>query len=152
MLQTLCNKSNVTTNVANTLSTNMTNTISTYSIASTVSIDFHDKKVRYKMDCFIFHTVLLVIILLFRIAIICYHYAKQIKAKIYWRTNIKMENNELKENCIKNCKCYYFDDIIKIEDFNNILLDEKSCKNILIFNVSYKTLIGETHCISGSIK
>ena len=76
MLQTLCNKSNVTTNVANTLSTNMTNTISTYSIASTVSIDFHDKKVRYKMDCFIFHTVLLVIILLFRIAIICYHYAK----------------------------------------------------------------------------
>ena len=39
--------------------------------------------------------------------------------------------------------CHYFDDIIKIEDFDfdNILLDEKSYKNIMIQNTSYKTLI-----------
>ena len=40
--------------------------------------------------------------------------------------------------------CYYFNDIIKFEDFilNNILIDEKSHKNILIYNISYKNLIG----------
>ena len=37
-------------------------------------------------------------------------------------------NNQLKEIDIKNRMCYYFDDIIKIEDFNidNISIDEKS--------------------------
>ena len=37
--------------------------------------------------------------------------------------------DELKETDIKNRTCYYFDDIIKdIDiDFNNILLDKKSC-------------------------
>ena len=25
-----------------------------------------------------------------------------------------MENNEFKKVCIKNCMCYYFDDIIKV--------------------------------------
>ena len=45
-----------------------------------------------------------------------------------------MENHELKKVCLKNRTCYYFDDIIKTEDFDfdNILLDEKSYKNILI--------------------
>ena len=40
--------------------------------------------------------------------------------------------------------CYYFDDIIKLEDFDldNILIDEKSHENILIYDISYKTLIG----------
>ena len=39
-----------------------------------------------------------------------------------------MENNELKKNCIKNRACWYFDEIIKIKDFNfgNILLGKKS--------------------------
>ena len=52
-------------------------------------------------------------------------------------------NDELKEIDIKNRTCYYFDDIIKIEDFNldTILTDEKSYKNILVHNISYKTLI-----------
>ena len=38
-----------------------------------------------------------------------------------------MESNELKEGHTKNFTCYYFDDIINIEDFNfdNILIDEK---------------------------
>ena len=53
-------------------------------------------------------------------------------------------NDELKEIVIKNCTCYYFDDIIKIEDFDieNILLGEKSYRNILIYDISYKSLIG----------
>ena len=53
-----------------------------------------------------------------------------------------MERNELKEIDIKNRTCYYFGDTIKIEDFdfNNILLDEKSCKNILVYEISFQTL------------
>ena len=53
-------------------------------------------------------------------------------------------NGKLKEINIKNQMYYYFDDIIKIEDFNfdNILIDGKSCKNILAYDISYKTLIG----------
>ena len=43
-----------------------------------------------------------------------------------------------------NYSSYQFDDIIKIEDFdfNNILLDKRSYKNIFICDISYKTLIG----------
>ena len=54
-----------------------------------------------------------------------------------------MENNEFKEVCMKSRKFYYFDDIIKLEDFDldNILIDKKSHGNILIYNISYKTLI-----------
>ena len=39
--------------------------------------------------------------------------------------------------------CYYFDDIIKLEDFdfNKILIDKKSHENILIYGILYKTLI-----------
>ena len=55
-----------------------------------------------------------------------------------------MENNEIKKVRIKNCTCYYFDDTIKLEDFDpdNILIDEKSHENTLIYDISYKTLIG----------
>ena len=39
-----------------------------------------------------------------------------------------------------NCNCYYFDDTIKVEDINvyNILLDGKSCANILVYSILYK--------------
>ena len=39
---------------------------------------------------------------------------------------------------------YYFDDIIKIEDFNfdNILINEKSNKNVLVNDISNKNLFG----------
>ena len=53
-----------------------------------------------------------------------------------------MEYNELKEVNIKNCLCHYFDDIIKIEDFDNISIDEISYKNIAVYDISYKTLLG----------
>ena len=49
----------------------------------------------------------------------------------------------MKEINIKNCISYYFDVVIKIEDFDfdNIFLDEKSHKNILVYDISYETLI-----------
>ena len=52
-------------------------------------------------------------------------------------------NEQLKEIDNKNHTCYYLDDIIKIEDFdlNNILIDENSYENILVYNISYKSLI-----------
>ena len=53
-----------------------------------------------------------------------------------------MENNELKKISIKNHKACYFNKIIKFEDFDfEMLLDEKSYENILIYDNSYKTLI-----------
>ena len=55
-----------------------------------------------------------------------------------------MESNiELIETNIKNRTCYCFDDIIEFEDFDldNILIDEKSYENILVYNILYKTLI-----------
>ena len=47
-----------------------------------------------------------------------------------------MEKNEFKTVHIKNCTCY-FDDIIKLEDLDidNILIHEKSHKNILIYDM-----------------
>ena len=57
--------------VMDIVSKNMTNTI-----AGNVSINSDDKKVRYKLNCYILHIVLLLIILVLIITIICYHYAK----------------------------------------------------------------------------
>ena len=53
-----------------------------------------------------------------------------------------MYYKKIKEINIKNCTCYSFDDIIKIEDFDldNILLDKESYENILVYNISYKSL------------
>ena len=41
--------------------------------------------------------------------------------------NIKMGKNGYKNVCIKNRTCYYFDDLIKLKDFDfdNILIEEK---------------------------
>ena len=50
--------------------------------------------------------------------------------------------------------CYYFNVIIKIEDFDfdNILLDEKTYENVLIYVISYNTLIDAKPPILGLIK
>ena len=45
--------------VTNSVSTNVTNTISTI-VTSIVSINSDHKKIRYKMDCYILHTFLVV--------------------------------------------------------------------------------------------
>ena len=44
---------------------------------------------------------------------------------------------------MKNRTCCYFDDIIKLDNFDldNISLDKKSHENILIYNILYKNLI-----------
>ena len=53
-------------------------------------------------------------------------------------------NDKSKEISIKNHTCYYFDDIIKLDDFDldNILIDEKSQENNLVPSIWYRTLIG----------
>ena len=55
-----------------------------------------------------------------------------------------IKNNELKKVRIKNRACYYFDEIIKLEDFNldNILIEKKSHENTFIYNISFKNLTG----------
>ena len=55
--------------------------------------------------------------------------------------------DEFKEIDVKNCRCYYFDDIMRVIDidFSDNLLDEKSYKtyeNILIYDISFKTFTG----------
>ena len=59
------------------------------------------------------------------------------------KVEYKMGNNKFKKVCINNSMCYYFDYIIKLEnsDLDNIAID-KSHENILIYNISYKTLTG----------
>ena len=57
--------------------------------------------------------------------------------------------NNLKEINIKNRTCYCFEDIIKIQDFNldNILINKKPYENIVVYNISYKTLIAAKHFV-----
>ena len=51
-------------------------------------------------------------------------------------------NNKVKDINIKNRTYYFFSDIINIEKFdpNNLKIDEKSYKNILIFYIGYVTI------------
>ena len=48
-----------------------------------------------------------------------------------------MENNDLKNDRIKNFSCYYFVDIIKLQDLDldSILIVEKSHKFSLIYDI-----------------
>ena len=49
-----------------------------------------------------------------------------------------------KKFVLELCMLFYFSDIIKFEDFDfdNILINEKVYKNILIYNIFYRALIG----------
>ena len=51
-------------------------------------------------------------------------------------------SNKFKDICIKNHTHYFFDDIINSKNFhpNNIKIDEKSFKNILIYFIGYVTI------------
>ena len=51
-------------------------------------------------------------------------------------------NDKFKKGNIKSRTCHYFNDITKIEDldFDNALIDEKSYRNILVYDISYKAL------------
>ena len=89
-------------------STKMTNTI-----ATNVTKICHSKKPWYKFDCGVLHTILSVRILLLVITMICYYYVKHRSKKIHWSNNkIRMEHNQFLKVCIKDCTCYYFDDIL----------------------------------------
>ena len=48
-------------------------------------------------------------------------------------------NDKWKEVNIKNRTCYYFDGMMKFEDFDldNTLIDEKLYENILVYNILY---------------
>ena len=50
--------------------------------------------------------------------------------------------NKVKDIDIKNRTYYFFDDIINMKDFdpNNIKINEKSCKDILIYYIGYVTI------------
>ena len=58
-------------------------------------------------------------------------------------------NDELKGIEIKICTCYYFDNIIKIEDFylEHIFIDEKSYENYLVYNLPYKNQTNLNLCV-----
>ena len=97
----------------------------------TVLINFNDKRATSKMNIIIFCTLfLLVIILLLKIATICYncikHWSKR-EDTLPYKYYKMAKNNELKEIDIKNCKSFYFDNNININDFNpkNINVDKK---------------------------
>ena len=51
-------------------------------------------------------------------------------------------SNRVKDIDIKNRTYYFFNDIINIKNFdpNNIKIDEKSYKNILIYYIGYVTI------------
>ena len=51
-------------------------------------------------------------------------------------------SNKVKDIIIKKRTYYFFNDIINIENFdlNNIKIDEKSYRNILIYYIGYVTI------------
>ena len=53
------------------------------------------------------------------------------------KVQYKMENNDLKKVRIKSRTFYYFDDIIKLGDFDldNLLIARKSHESILIYDI-----------------
>ena len=123
------------------------------------------KTVRAKGTSTNFYTLhgflLITIALLIAVSIYCYlrkcqrkqkyllpHHDINNKLKKFYinKCIINVESNDkLKEINIKNSACYYFDDIIKLGDFDlyNISIDEKLYENILVYNISYKILVGD---------
>ena len=102
-----------------------------------ISTEFNEKEVICKMKNFYFLLAFLLITMILSITISIYFFKKYCTKQKHFvlhnanvkKINIKnirkMESNELKETDMKNRKCYYFD-IIKIEDFEHLILtDEK---------------------------
>ena len=60
---------------------------------------------------------------------------------MYWQYELKV-SNKIKDISIKIPTYYFFDNIINIKniDPNNIQIDEKSYKSILIYCIGYKTI------------
>ena len=68
--------------------------------------------------------------------------------------NIKTENNETKEVGIKNRMGYYFDDIIKVQDFDfdNIYLTKNHVKEFLFMTFHEKLSLVKDFCVLCLIK
>ena len=51
-------------------------------------------------------------------------------------------SNKVKDIYIKKRTCYFFNDVIDIENFNpnNIKIDQKSYKNFLVYYIGYVTI------------
>ena len=115
----------------------------------TIPTNFIEKEItcRTKTLYVLFTFLLIHITLLIAVNINCYLVKYQAKQKFCInKCIIKMESNEkLKEIDIKNRTCYYFDYIIKFEDFDldNILIHKKPYENVLVYTISYRSLIGE---------
>ena len=82
--------------------------------------------------------LIICLLLLAVFSIGCYYYytrdwIKKDSVVSYW-----YKINNLKEVNVKYHTSYYFDNIIRIEDFDfdNILLDKKSYENILFYDIS----------------
>ena len=62
-------------------------------------------------------------------------------------------SNKIKDIDIKNHTYYFFDDIINIKDFdpNNIKIDEKSYKDILIYDIGYVKIKDSKHVKSNNV-
>ena len=66
-----------------------------------------------------------------------------------------MESKEkLKEIDIKNCTCYYFEDIIKIENvnFGIVVIDENHMEKFCFVSFQTKLCLMQSHCILALIK
>ena len=61
--------------------------------------------------------------------------------------------DELKETDIKSRMYYYFDDLLRDReiDLSDVLLDENSHENILIYDIWYKAFMGakKNRCVFG---
>ena len=117
----------VSTKEANTIATKITN-ITAANVMSTDSINCHSKKVK---DCYILISDHITIDNYYYLLLLC----KTIRYNIKWKI---MNFSKVR---IKIRTCYYFDDLIKLEDFrlDNVLIDENSYENIFIYDISYKT-------------
>ena len=81
-----------------------------------------------------------------------YHYINsELKGKGFQYYNLKI-GNETKEIDVKNDPYYFFDDMININlDFNKIKIDEKSCKNILVYYIGYVTVKNLSYTKTNSV-
>ena len=123
----------------------------------TITTNFHEKihSVKQKKIYISVVFLLITIVLLIAVSIYCYlikYKSKQKHLLPHYVTNDKLINDKLKdidsidalkEIDIKHHTCYYFDDIIRIEDLiiDNISTDKKPYEKFLVYNISYKSLI-----------
>ena len=120
-----------------------------YEEAKTVPANLNEKNKTCKTQNFyiLLVFVLITIALLIAGSIYCYLIKYQSKQKhylqkFYSNTCIIKVSNKVNNIDIKKCTYYFFNDIIdkKTFDPNNVKIDEKSYKNVLIYYIGYVTI------------